>query len=83
MHPRDVETVAMGGVDFRDDFVERQRRGVNDPRARRRSGDNLARHERTGIKAHRTALDQAQPAHGDQIGCAGSGADETHGHREP
>ena len=81
MHPRDFGAVAMSRFDLGEDFIKRQRRGVDDPRAQRRGGDNLARHQRARIQAHCAALDQAQPAHRDQIGRAGPGADEMHRHR--
>ncbi len=42
--------------------------------------EQLARHDRAGIKADRTARDQIAAAHGDEVGGARSGADEMHGH---
>ena len=63
-----------------DDLVEGQRRRVDQARARRRRGEDVARHQRAGIEADRAALDQPQAAHGDQIGGAGTGADEMDGH---
>jgi hypothetical protein len=41
---------------------------------------DLLGHQRTGIETHRAALDQLQPAHGDEIRRARSGADEIDGH---
>ena len=71
----------MGIRHMGDDLVEGQRRGVDDQRAGRRGGEDFGRHQRAGIEADRAALDQPQPAHGDQIGRAGAGADEMHRHR--
>ena len=63
------------------DFIERQGRGIDDPRAGRCSPENLAWHEEAGVEAYRTALDQPQSANGDQIGRTGAGADQMDGHR--
>ena len=38
------------------------------------------RHQRTGVKAHRAPRDEIAAAHRDEIGRAGPGADEMHGH---
>ena len=62
------------------DLVEVHGRGVAHQRALRRGGDHLRRHERSGVEAHRAALDQAQPAHGNEVGRARAGADEVNGH---
>ena len=80
MNPGNVEALGVRGGDFGDDLVEGQGRGVDDPRPRRRRGDDFARHQGAGIEADRAALDQPQPAHRDQIGGPRSGADEMHGH---
>ena len=70
-----------------DDGVERQRRGVDDARARRAMLEKRLRHQRAGVEADRAARDEIAAAQGDQIGRAGPGADEMHGHgaapREP
>ena len=80
MHPRDVLAAFMRRRHLGDDLVERQRRRVDDPRTLGRGLDDLRGHQRAGIEADRAALDQAQAAHGDQVGRAGTGADEMHGH---
>ena len=81
MDPSNVEALGVCRGDLGDDLVEGQGRSVDDPRPRRCGGDDFARHQGAGIEADRAALDQPQPAHRDQIGGPGSGADEMHGHR--
>ncbi len=80
MDPGDVVALAVSRGDLGDDLVEGERGGIDDARSRRRGGDDFARHQRAGVKADQAALDQAQPAHRDQVGSAGSGADEMHRH---
>ena len=54
--------VAMRRDEFGLDLVERQRRGVDDARARRAMRSSSARHDRAGIEADRAARDQVAPA---------------------
>ncbi len=80
MQPRHV---AAGGVcahELRLDLVEVERCGVDDAGAGRAQREKLRRHDRAGIEADRAARDEVAPAHGDEIGRAGAGADEMHGH---
>ena len=80
MQPRHVLPLRVRLREFGDDGVERQRRGVDDPRARRAMREDLARHQRAGIEADGAARDEIAPAHGDEIGRAGTGADEMNRH---
>ena len=81
LKPRHVVAGSMRRGEFGLDVIERERRGVDDAGARRAEAQQLARHDRAGIEADRTARDQVAATHGDQIGCARSGADEMYGHR--
>ena len=83
MHPGDVVSGAVRGFDFGDDLVEGERRGIDHPCARRGSGDDLRRHQRSGIETDRAGLDEAQTAQRDEVGGAGPGADEMHRHFLP
>ena len=65
---------------FSGDGVEVERRGVDHPCFGRAERDDLARHQRSREQAHRTARHQILAAYGDQIRCAGAGADEVDGH---
>src|SRR5262249_2885378 len=80
MQPCHVVSSAVGADKFSLDLVERQRRGIDDARVLRTKAEQLARHDRAGIKADWAARDQLASAHGDEIGRAGTGADEVHGH---
>ena len=81
MKPGDV-LAPCGRLDAeRNDRVEIERRGVDDPRARRAMIEQRRGHERAGVEADRAAGDEIAPAHGDEIGRAGPGADEVHRHR--
>ena len=65
---------------MRDDLVEIERRGVDDARARRAMVEQRLRYQRARIEADRAARDEVASAQGDEVGRAGSGADEMHGH---
>ena len=80
MHPRHILTGFMGCFHIGNDLVEMHRRGVLDQRVFRRGVHDLFGHQRTGIQAHRAALDQLEPAYGDEVRRARSGADEIDGH---
>ena len=75
-----VLALRMGGLDLGDDLVERHGGGVDDAGACGRGLHDLLRHQRAGIEADRAGLDELQPAHRDEVGCAGAGADEMDGH---
>ena len=64
----------------RNDRVEIERRGVDDPRVRRAMIEQGARDQRAGIETDGSARDEIAPAHCDEIGSARPGADEVHGH---
>ena len=55
--------------------------GVDHPGVRRAQRQQVVGHDRARVEAHRAPLEQAFPAHGDQIGRARAGADEVDGHR--
>src|SRR6516165_9948128 len=80
MQPRHVMSRRISGDKLGLDLIERQRRGVDDARIFRAKAQQLAWHDRAGKEADRTARDQLASAHGDEVGCAGAGADEMHGH---
>ena len=63
-----------------DDLVQVQGGGVDDPGAGRGTGDDRGRHQRAGVETDRACSDQVAPAQGQEIGRAGAGADEMHGH---
>src|SRR2546429_9801321 len=80
MQPRDITTFSMRGRNLRYDLIERHWRGVDDSRAGGAMREHLLWHQRAGIKTDRTGRDEIAPAQGQEIGRAGSGADEMHGH---
>ena len=80
MQPRDILAALVRLAELRHDRIEIERRGVDDPRARRAMVEQRFRDQRAGVEADRAARDQVAPAQGDEIGRAGSGADEMHGH---
>ena len=80
MQPRHIEPGVVGRDEFGGDGIEVERRGVDHARAGRAECHDLARHQRAREQAHRTARHQILAAHGDQVGCAGAGADEVDGH---
>jgi hypothetical protein len=65
---------------MRDDLVERERRRVDHPGAFPCVSDHRRRHQRAGIEHDRRAGDEVAAAHCDEIGIAGTGADEVDGH---
>ena len=70
----------MGCLYFADDLVEMKGRGINDPCVRPGGGNDLRRHQRSGIQHHGGRFDQPEATNGNQIGCAGAGANEMDGH---
>src|ERR1700730_12911410 len=80
MQSRHVEPGVMGRDEFSGDGVEVERRGVDHPCFGRAERDDLARDQRSREQAHWTARYEIVAAHGDQIGCAGAGANEMDGH---
>src|SRR6516165_11727838 len=80
MQPRHVVFRRIGGDNLGLDLIERQRRSVDDARIFRAELREISRHDRAGIEADRATRDQLAPTHGDEVGCAGAGADEMYGH---
>ena len=71
MEPGDV-LAPCGRLDAeRNNRVEIERRGVDDPRPRRAMLEQRRRDERAGVEADRAAGDEIAPAHGDEIGAPG------------
>src|SRR6185312_14876317 len=81
MQPRHILARRMGAAEFLDDRFERERRGVDDPRARRTEAEQFLRHQRAGVKADRRAADEVAAAQGDEVRRAGPRADEMDDHR--
>ena len=81
MDAGDVEACGMGGLDLGQDFVEVHGCGVEHPGTGRRFGHDLGRDQGAGVEADRTAADQGEPAHGDEVGRTRAGADEVDRHR--
>ena len=80
MDARDIMPLGVRGFDLGDDLIEMHRRGVDHARIGGRRVHDLLRHQRSGIEADRTALDQLQSAHGDEVRRARPGSDEIDGH---
>src|SRR5579871_6174173 len=80
MQARDIVSHRSGSDELGLDLVERQWRGVDDAGVLWAKLKQRARHDRARIEADRTAGDQLAPAHGDEVGGAGTRADEMHGH---
>ena len=80
MQASHVQTLGIGADEFLDDLVQRQRRGVDDPRIRRAPFEQRERHQRSGVKADRAGGDQVSAANRDQVRRARPGADEMDGH---
>src|SRR4051794_17581692 len=80
MQPRNVLAAGMCGGDLRDDFIERQRRGVDDARARRAMRQDAFGDKRAGIETDRTDGDEVAAAQCQQIRGAWPRADEMHRH---
>ncbi len=80
MEAGNILTFGIGPGTFCDDLVERQGRGVDDPRAGWTVGQQGRWDQRSGIEADRTGCDQVPAAECDQVWRARSGADEMDGH---
>src|SRR5262249_3147902 len=80
---RDIQAGIRSAPAFRDDLVERHRCGVDDADAGRAIVEQRFRHQRAGVEAYRAARDEVAAADGDEVGCAGAGADEVYGHGGP
>ena len=80
MDPRNVLAAPVGVDDLGHDLVEVHRRRVHHQRPVRSRLDDFPGHQRPGIEAHGAPLDELQAPHGDEVGRAGSGADEIDGH---
>jgi hypothetical protein len=81
MKPRHIERGVVCLCKLRLDLIERHWCGIDDARTGRAVNEKLARHQRAGIEADRTAREQAATAHRDDRRRR-SGADECrHGSR--
>src|SRR5262249_52540844 len=80
MQPRHVVPGHMRGDVFGLDLIERHGCGVDEPRVFATPGEHVARHDRPGVETHGAARQEIAPAHGDEVGRARTGADETPGH---
>ena len=78
--PHHVTSGRVGLRHRRDDLVQGQVGGVDQPRARRAVREDLGRDEAPGVQAHRALCQQALRPDGDQVSRARSGADEMNGH---
>lgn len=80
MQARDVEPRLVGGDHLGDDFFEAHRRRVDDARAGRTPAEHRRVDQRSRVEADRAGADQVAAANGDEVGSAGTGADEVDGH---
>ena len=78
--PHHVTPGRVGLRHRRDDLVQGQVGGVDQPRARRAVREELGRDEAAGVQAHRALRQQALRPDGDQVSRARAGADEMNGH---
>src|SRR3546814_4755581 len=80
MKARSVMPRLMGIDDDGDDLVQGERRRVDDPCPRRTMIEQGGGHQRSGLETDRSTRDQGAPAQGEEVGRAGTGADELNGH---
>ena len=80
MQPRHVLAGRVRGDELGLDLVERQRRGVDDARARRAMRQQLAAARSSRHRGRPGSARSGRGRAGDQVGRAGPGADEMHGH---
>jgi hypothetical protein len=78
--PHHVTSGRVGLRHRRDDLVQGQVGGVDQPRARRAVREDLGRDQAPGVQAHRALRQQALRPDGDQVSRARAGADEMNGH---
>jgi hypothetical protein len=78
--PHHVTPGRVGLRHRRDDLVQGQVGGVDQPRARRAVREELGRDKAAGVQAHRALRQQALRPDGDQVSRARAGADEMNGH---
>jgi hypothetical protein len=78
--PDHVTSGRVGLRHGRDDLVQGQVGGVDQPRARRAVREDLGRDEAPGVQAHRAPRQQALRPDGDQVGRARAGPNEMNGH---
>ena len=77
---RHVLALRVGGLDLRDDLIQRHGGRIDHACALGCGFHDLLRHKRARIEADGAGLDDLQAPHGDEVGCAGAGADEMDGH---
>lgn len=80
MQARHVESSLVRGDQLTDDLFQVERAGVDDPRVRRAVRQQIVGHDRAGVQADLARPQQPLPAHRDEIGGAGTRADEVHRH---
>ena len=80
MQPGHIVAFRVGLGERGDYLVERERRGVDDTRARRTMCQECLRDERPGKEADRALGDQVAATDRDEVGRAGAGADEVDCH---
>src|SRR5215472_16327630 len=81
MQPRQVEARGVRFNKLRLDFIERQRRRINNAGIAGTLREQFARHDRAGVEADRTTRDQVSPAYRDKVRRTGPRSDEMHRHR--
>src|SRR5579872_6549916 len=81
MQPRHVLARGISAAEFLDDGFERERGGVDDPRAGRTEGEQFLRHERAGVETDGRTGDEVAAAQSDEVRRPGTGADEMDRHR--
>jgi len=80
METRHVLAGGMRRLDQGDNFVERQRRGVDNACRFIGFADDRLGDQRAGVKHNRGGAQQRHAAQGHEIGRAGTGADEMYRH---
>ena len=83
MHASYIMTDSVGGFDFDDNLIQGQRCCINNPCFRLGLYQNGFRYQRTSVENDAGLADQVEATNGDQVGRAGSGADEVYGHEIP
>jgi hypothetical protein len=78
--PDDVEPAGVRGGHGRDDLVQGEVGGVDQPGIRRAVREHLGGDEAAGVQAHRALRKQSLRPDGDQVSGTRAGADEMNGH---
>lgn len=80
MQPGDVLARFVGPHQLGGDLVDVQQGRVHEPGVRRAFGEQFTGDQAARVQADRTGGEDAGAAHRDQVGGAGTRADEVHGH---